>query len=60
MASASAVGSSSASSIGPRCPKIDSALTPASSTHGSPHASISFGISEKFVIDRQSPTVASE
>ena len=53
-------GSSEASSSGPSEPKIDSALTPASSTQGSPQASISLGISEKFVSDRHSPTVASE
>ncbi len=55
-----ASGSSGASSSGPSEPKIDSALTPASSTHGSPQASISLGISEKLVSDRHSPTVASE
>ena len=35
-----------ASSIGPSAPKTPSTLRPASSTHGSPQASISCGISE--------------
>ena len=59
MASAIATGSRGASSSGPAGPKIDSALTPASSTQGRPQASISLGISEKLVNDRHSPTVAS-
>lgn len=59
-ASAIATGLSFASSSGPAFPKIDSALAPATSTHGNPQAIISFGIKEKFVIDRDIPTVASE
>jgi hypothetical protein len=59
-ASASAIGSNSASTTGPSRPNVVTIASLATSTTGSPQASISVGTSEGFVIDRTTPTVARE